>query len=258
MVFNMINNYKAQYAANMELTYEFQDVTRCLGKLIELAEQCDFKDTNEASNEFHTQTVHLFVRSIFAYIHEAHDCLKTGKFYATNMLLRTILKNYFLLTAIDQNPDIQLAEFWQLHSVLRMVDYLNLSATEKNIKLNEYALSLDLDPDYILWKKLDSPYGWLYPLLSGKLNLYALCETLGEEYLKLYNNDYRKLCEYAHGGSYFQKERTFTFDTSYTSMLVLITDYLMRIVRGWCDVDSRFEKQFLKLTRMMNTNLLIN
>lgn len=202
----MINDYKTQYAANMELTYEFQDVTRCLGKLIELAEQCDFKDTNEVNNEFHNQTVHLFVRSFFAYTHEAYDCLKTGKFYATNMLLRTIPENYFLLTAINQNPDIQLAEFWQLHSILRMVDNLNLNAAEKNIKISEYARSLELDPDYILWKKLDKPYGWLYPLLSGKLNLYVLCETLGDAYLKLYNSDYRKLCEYAHGGSYFQKE----------------------------------------------------
>lgn len=243
-----LKEYEIQNSANMELVAEYQDIIRCLGKLIELANFSELKSVSSTRySECHTKTVQLFLRSIIFYIHESYDCMTIGKFYAANMLLRATLENYFLLSAIDRYPDKQLAELWQFSSIYRKATQLHMRGSVTSLRINECAISLGLDPSTINEEKLKKQNGWLYPLLPKEINMYKLCEYLGEEYLDLYDNDYRPLCEFVHGESIYQKEGTFTFDISLFSMLVRMSVYLILVIRKWGNEDMRVEAQYDKL-----------
>lgn len=153
-----INDYKIQYLTNMELVDNYKEVIRCLGKLIELAETYNLKGASVGNREHHTITIQIFVREIICYIHEAYDCMRDGRLRAANMLLRAVIENYFLLSAIDQNRDKYLAELWQINSILTTKKLISEN-TEDLVAMKEIADLYGLDAETIKWDKLRRPYG---------------------------------------------------------------------------------------------------
>ena len=191
---------------------------------------------NPYKENHYKNTCYLFLRSIVDYAKASSDSFYLGHFSTTNIINRTIIENYVCLKALLQHEILW--KYWYVHSLyntpLKYVDDPS-EVDEKLIqiwksKCDEY----EVDPAFI--KIIRKDYSWVYPVCKDT-NFKALCDIISPGT----HSDYKMMCEFTHGTSFFQKEDPHTFISSQLNSLSILFTYVYLALVDYC--PNFFDKE---------------
>ena len=163
-----------------------------------------------------------FLKSIVEYAKAACDNIYLGHFNVANIINRVIIENYVCIKAMQKNDTVW--KYWHVHSwYITPRKYADDEGITERLDQAVERLSEEykIDPSFLNSKVIGKDYGWIFPICKH-YTFRSLYENVAPEV----QDDYRTMCEFSHGVSYFQKEDPFTFDSSQLNTLSILFTYV--------------------------------
>lgn len=165
---------------------------------------------------------HKFLKSMVEYAKAACDNIYLGHFSVANIINRVIIENYVCIKAMHKNDTVW--KYWHVHSWYNTPrKYAGDEAVPDTLihAVERLGMEYGIDPDFMNPKVIGKDYSWIFPICK-----HYTFRTLYENVAPEVQDDYRTMCEFSHGVSYFQKEDQFTFDSSQLNTLSILFTYV--------------------------------
>lgn len=210
---------------NCELVCEEQEIIKIVYELLVVID----RTVQGLDGNFDTYEgcCNLWLKNIINYTKEAFNSVQLGNFVSFAMMQRCIVENYVCACFIKRYKDERLWEKWFVSSMVSTSFMLNKLSKNKYQHLqlnidefcNEAGISVDWD--------VKATYGWTSEIIKKRRpTFFDLCDNINPSYY----NDYRFLCDYAHGVNAINKTYRFTFVESYIHLITTFVLYIQRSV----------------------------
>lgn len=224
------NDYKSvvlcEYTKELFLLKEFIEIS-------EKAVRCK----ENSSWHSYEGICYMFARSVIEYAKMAYDNIILGHFFATHMIIRTMIENNVCLDIIFNDEKEELWKYYFVQSYRDSVIQAKegLSQKDKEFILQMYS---DYGIDSEFYEKrggrkpyIDLKYGWTYKVnLKKEFSVKGVCNLVNAgDY-----DDFRMMSEYSHGTSIYQKMGGSISIEHIMSMISSIYVGLYRLVTMFC------------------------
>ncbi len=172
-----------------------------------------------------------FCKSIIEYAKAAWDNIYLGHFYTANIINRTIIENYISMKAVLSSEILW--QYWRVHSCYNTPrKYADNEECENHLGhiYDRICKRYNIDQDFLNPKVIRRDYSWIYPIQKHNYSFKTLCEIVDPDVYE----DYRMLCEFTHGVSFFQKDSYYSTESSYINMLSTLFVYTQYTFHTYC------------------------
>lgn len=234
------NDYKAvvlcEYTKELFLLKEY----------IKIAEKAVSCKENSTWNSYEG-ICYMFAKSINEYAKMAYDNIILGHFFATHMIIRTMIENNVCLDIILNDEKEELWKYYFVQSCRNSVMQAKDSLSQKDEDFIRQMYS-DYGIDSEFYEKrgkkkpyIDLKYGWTYKVnLYKKFDFKGVCNLVNaSDY-----DDFSMMSEYSHGTSIYQKMGGSISVEHIMNMISSIYVGLYRLVTMYCwdCVEDSFDR----------------
>ena len=163
---------------------EFQTEMPLIKQLLKLTAEAVAQQTPSVSCS-HDGVCHLFANTVIDNLIMAYDNMLLGHFYATQMILRTVVENSVCLNIIQQYPEHNLWKYYLIQSFYDGIKIPGSPRTEQNKKdFDELCEEYKISEEFLIKCKkngskaayayIEKPYGWTYPVNNNNNFTFSL------------------------------------------------------------------------------------
>lgn len=230
---------------------EFQKEMPLIKQLLKLTAEA--VDNQAPANSFSYDGVcHMFAKSVIDSMVMAYDNMLLGHFYATQMILRTVVENSVCLNIIQRYPEYDLWKYYLIQSFYKGIKIPGPQRTEKNKKdFEELCEEYGIAEEFLIKSKkkgskdayayIDKSYGWTYPVNSNNNFTFSnICSLVTpRDYA-----DFKLMSMYSHGTSLYLKISGMASVDHIMSMISLFYYNINKLIASYCpdSVPRRFDR----------------
>ena len=228
---------------------EFQKEIPIIKQLIKLS--ADAVNKQKPSNSWTYDGVcYLFAKSIVDSLIMAYDNMILGHFYATQMIMRTVVENSICLNVLQRFSEHELWKYYLIQSFYDGIKIPGKHRTERDKKdFDELCEEYEIPEEFLIKSKkngskepyayIDKPYGWTYPVNdNNNFTFSAICNLVTpRDYA-----DFKLMSMYSHGTSLYLKISGMASVDHIVSTISLFYYNIHKLVASYCpdSVPTKF------------------